>query len=79
MTPLKIGASKVCKLMESAGSDRPESIRTAFVGRNLGGYGEARVPRVKLTLNKLGRVTHSSGVYAKLRRGVTQEYDYQPR
>ena len=54
MIPLKISASKVRKLMESAGSYRPESIRTAFVGRKLGGYGEARVAPSKTHVEQVG-------------------------
>ena len=38
MIPLKIGAWNVRTLIDSAGSDRPQS-RTALVGRELGRYG----------------------------------------
>ena len=38
MIPLKIGAWNVRTLMDSAGSDKPQS-RTALVGRKLSRYG----------------------------------------
>ena len=57
-------------LIDSAGSDRPQS-RKALVGRELGRYG-IEIAALSET-KRLALAIHSFGVDLKVRRGVKQE------
>ena len=74
---MRIGAWNVRTLMDRAGSDRPQR-RTALVGRELGRYGIQRTALSETRFADVGRSkklmldTPSSGVEAKVKRGVKQ-------
>ena len=72
MIPLKIGAWNVPRLMDSAGSERPQH-RTALVGRELGGYGIEIAALSETRFAEIGAIKEVGAGYTFFWRGSKSE------